>query len=60
MFYNEKNNIQEIIEAVIDSPVPNKEIIVVYDFSTDGTREILQQQIEPLEKETGGGSLFLF
>jgi len=27
--FNEKNNIQEIIKAVIDSPVPNKEIIVV-------------------------------
>ena len=46
--FNEKNNIQEIIEAVIDSPVPNKEIIVIDDYSTDGTRDILQQQIEPL------------
>jgi glycosyltransferase involved in cell wall biosynthesis len=46
--FNEKNNIQEIIKAVIDSPVPNKEIIVVDDCSTDGTRDILQQQIEPL------------
>lgn len=61
--FNEKNNIQEIIEAVIDSPVPNKEIIVVDDCSTDGTREILQQQIEPLvdkiiyhENNTGKGA----
>jgi len=34
--FNEKNNIKEIIEAVIDSPVPNKEIIIVDDCSTDG------------------------
>jgi glycosyltransferase involved in cell wall biosynthesis len=61
--FNEKNNIQEIIEAVIESPVPNKEIIVVDDCSTDGTREILQQQIEPLvdkiiyhEKNKGKGA----
>ena len=61
--FNEKNNIQEIIEAVIDSPVPNKEIIVVDDCSTDGTREILQKQIEPLvdkiiyhEKNKGKGA----
>lgn len=61
--FNEKNNIQEIIEAVIDSPVPNKEIIVIDDCSTDGTRDILQQQIEPLvdkviyqEKNMGKGA----
>ena len=61
--FNEKNNIQEIIKAVIDSPVPNKEIIVVDDCSTDGTRDILQQQIEPLvdkiiyqEKNKGKGA----
>lgn len=61
--FNEKNNIQEIIEAVIDSPVPNKEIIIVDDYSTDGTRDILQQQIAPLvdkiiyhEKNKGKGA----
>lgn len=46
--FNEKNTIQEIVEAVIGSPVPNKEIIIIDDCSTDGTRDILQQQIEPL------------
>jgi len=61
--FNEKNSILEIVEAVIGSPVPNKEIIVVDDCSTDGTREILQQQIEPLvdkiiyhEKNKGKGA----
>jgi len=61
--FNEKNSIQEIIKAVIDSPVPNKEIIIVDDYSTDGTRDIIQQQIEPLvdkiiyqEKNKGKGA----
>lgn len=61
--FNESNSIKEIIKAVIDSPVPNKEIIIVDDFSTDGTRDILQQQIEPLvdkiiyhEKNKGKGA----
>ena len=61
--FNEKNNIQKIIEAVLNSSVPNQEIIVVDDFSTDGTRDILQQKIEPLvhkviyqKKNTGKGA----
>ena len=61
--FNEKNTIQEIVEAVIGSAVPNKEIIIVDDCSTDGTRDILQQQIEPLvdkiiyhEKNQGKGA----
>lgn len=46
--FNEKDSIQKIIDDVKKSPVPNKEIIVVDDFSNDGTREILQQYIEKL------------
>lgn len=46
--YNEKNNIQEIINKVLLSPIPNKEIIVVDDKSTDGTSEILDKEIAPL------------
>lgn len=38
--YNEKDTIKEIIKRVEAVPV-DKEIIVVDDFSTDGTREIL-------------------
>ena len=44
--FNEKNNIQEIIKAVMESPVPNKEIIIVDDCSDDGTQEILKKKIE--------------
>ncbi len=37
--YNEANTIDRIIEAVRQSPYPDKEIIVVDDCSVDGTRE---------------------
>ena len=43
--YNELNTIDEIIEAVIAAPYPNKEIIIVDDYSQDGTREKLKNQI---------------
>ena len=46
--YNEKESIHTIIEKVIQSPVANKEIIVVDDKSTDGTSEILDKEIAPL------------
>lgn len=46
--YNEKNSIMDILEKVMQSPVAKKEIIVVDDMSTDGTREILKEKVEPL------------
>jgi len=46
--YNEKETIRDIIQAVKDSPVDDKEIIVVDDFSTDGTRDLLKSEIEAL------------
>jgi glycosyltransferase involved in cell wall biosynthesis len=46
--YNEKNTITDIIRAVRSSPVEHKEIIVVDDCSTDGTRDLLAATIEPL------------
>lgn len=39
--YNEKTTIEEIIKKVLDEPT-EKELIIVDDFSVDGTREILQ------------------
>jgi len=46
--FNEKNTIKEIVLAVKNSSYKNQEIIIVDDFSTDGTREILQNEIVPL------------
>jgi glycosyltransferase involved in cell wall biosynthesis len=46
--YNERNTIRAIVEAVRAAPVADKEIVVVDDCSTDGTREILEREIEPL------------
>jgi dolichol-phosphate mannosyltransferase len=48
--YNEAAHIDEILRAVHDSPV-KKEIIVVDDGSTDGTREKLQA-LPPLDDVT--------
>jgi len=45
--YNELATIEKVIDAVNNSPYLNKEIIIVDDFSTDGTREKLQNTIEP-------------
>jgi glycosyltransferase involved in cell wall biosynthesis len=44
--YNELRTIDEIINAVNAAPYPDKEIIIVDDCSTDGTRDKLKQEIE--------------
>jgi len=61
--YNEKSTIETLITAVKNSPYENKEIIVVDDYSTDGTREILKDRFESLvdriiyhEKNSGKGA----
>lgn len=61
--YNEKESIQSIINAIIKSPYPSKEIIVIDDCSTDGTRDVLHSDISPLvdriiyhEKNQGKGA----
>ena len=43
--YNEKETICDVIEAVRNSPYEGKEIIIVDDCSTDGTRELLKSEI---------------
>ena len=40
--YNELNTIEEVIKRVKNSNVLSKEIIIVDDFSTDGTKDILK------------------
>jgi glycosyltransferase involved in cell wall biosynthesis len=46
--YNEKKTIYAIIQAIKAAPFDDKEIIIVDDCSSDGTREILRRDIEPL------------
>jgi len=43
--YNEAETIETIVRAVRNSPYENKEIIIVDDCSTDGTRDILNSVI---------------
>jgi len=56
--YNEKNFVEEVIKRVLEAPY-DKEIIIVDDWSTDGTREILNKilnneyRITNIEPEAG-------
>ena len=43
--YNEVDTISEIIEKIIRTVTYDYEIIVIDDFSNDGTREILKNQL---------------
>lgn len=43
--YNEIETIETVIQAVKATPIPTIEIIVVDDYSTDGTRQLLQDRL---------------
>src|SRR4030067_1585781 len=44
--YNEVNTIDDIVDAVTNMSYPDKEIIIIDDFSTDGTRNKIRDRIE--------------
>jgi glycosyltransferase involved in cell wall biosynthesis len=46
--YNERATIRRIVDAVRDCGVASIEIVIIDDCSTDGTREILRDDIAPL------------
>ena len=39
--FNEINTIEQVLIKVRNSPIKSKQIIIIDDFSTDGTREFL-------------------
>ena len=49
--YNEVKTIRTIVDAVRAAPIADKEIIIVDDCSSDGTRDILKNEIEALVRQ---------
>jgi len=52
--YNEKTTIREIVAAVLGAPVASRELIIVDDASTDGTRSILCDETRDPSARRGG------
>ena len=46
--YNEIKFLEMITQKVLDNKIENKQIIIIDDFSTDGTRELLLNKLEPM------------
>src|SRR5215472_5664627 len=47
--YNEKNTVEEILRRVLETPI-RRQVVVVDDCSTDGTRQILETMREQQAK----------
>ena len=61
--YNEAGTIRQIVRSVKAAPVEDLEIIIVDDCSTDGSREVIREEVEPIvdrviyhEKNMGKGA----
>jgi len=46
--FNERDTLRSLVDAVRAAPYPDKEIVIVDDHSTDGSRELLRTEIAPL------------
>jgi glycosyltransferase involved in cell wall biosynthesis len=46
--YNEEEHILKLVQKVLAAPIENKEIIIVNDCSTDGTKVVLDKDVKPL------------
>ena len=46
--FNERHTIEKLLIKVNESPVKHKEVIAIDDGSTDGTRELLQNELKSL------------
>src|SRR5438874_2954265 len=46
--YNEKETIEKMVDAVLNAPLENKEIIIVDDCSQDGTRAVIQDRVSQM------------
>jgi glycosyltransferase involved in cell wall biosynthesis len=46
--FNEANTIEHLVKSVLSVPLTNREIIIVDDYSTDSTRDILRTKLDAL------------
>src|SRR3989344_896102 len=55
--YNEKATVQALLRRVVEAPLPKgisgMEILVIDDFSRDGTRDVLQRILTNPQTEIG-------